>query len=68
MMPDLPNCGIERDIWQFQVGAVVAMTIKMLTTTGILREPRFPLGRIEALPDVGDSWDWYVFSRRRCCD
>jgi elongator complex protein 3 len=19
MMPDLPNCGIERDIWQFQV-------------------------------------------------
>jgi elongator complex protein 3 len=20
MMPDLPNCGTERDIWQFQVG------------------------------------------------
>lgn len=19
MMPDLPNCGVERDIWQFQV-------------------------------------------------
>ena len=23
MMPDLPNCGTERDIWQFQVGRVL---------------------------------------------
>jgi elongator complex protein 3 len=61
MMPDLPNCGIERDIWQFQVGAAVAMPIQMLTTIGILWEPRFPLGRIKALSDVGDPWNWYVF-------
>jgi histone acetyltransferase (RNA polymerase elongator complex component) len=40
MMPDLPNCGTERDIWQFQVSQMIIIHAHELISRNFSRTQR----------------------------